>query len=29
MMETVIVLKPEDQWREQPRWYSSWAPGLG
>ena len=26
MMETVIVLKPEDQWRERPRWYSSWAP---
>ncbi len=28
MMETVIVLKPEDQWREKPRWYSSWAPGF-
>ena len=26
MMETVIVLKPEDQWRAKPRWYSSWAP---
>ncbi|MDE3246867.1 MAG: efflux RND transporter permease subunit, partial [Acidobacteriota bacterium] len=26
MMETVILLKPEDQWREQPRWFSSWAP---
>jgi Cu(I)/Ag(I) efflux system membrane protein CusA/SilA len=26
MMETVITLKPEDQWREAPRWYSSWAP---
>ena len=26
MMETVIVLKPEDQWREKPRWFSSWAP---
>jgi Cu(I)/Ag(I) efflux system membrane protein CusA/SilA len=26
MMETVIGLKPEDQWREKPRWYSSWAP---
>ena len=26
MMETVIELKPEDQWREKPRWYSSWAP---
>jgi Cu(I)/Ag(I) efflux system membrane protein CusA/SilA len=27
MMETVIVLKPEEQWRAVPRWYSSWAPG--
>jgi len=27
MMETVIILKPEEQWREKPRWYSSWAPG--
>ncbi len=26
MMETVIQLKPEDQWRAVPRWYSSWAP---
>ena len=26
MMETVIQLKPESQWRERPRWYSSWAP---
>jgi Cu(I)/Ag(I) efflux system membrane protein CusA/SilA len=26
MMETTIVLKPESQWREKPRWYSSWAP---
>ncbi len=26
MMETVIGLKPEDQWREKPRWFSSWAP---
>jgi len=26
MMETTILLKPESQWREQPRWYSSWAP---
>ena len=26
MMETVIVLKPQDQWPKQPRWYSSWAP---
>ena len=28
MMETVINLKPEDQWREKPRWFSSWAPGF-
>ncbi|MBI4911657.1 MAG: efflux RND transporter permease subunit [Acidobacteria bacterium] len=27
MMETVIVLLPEEQWREKPRWYSGWAPG--
>ena len=26
MMETTILLKPELQWREKPRWYSSWAP---
>ena len=26
MMETLIQLKPEDQWRSVPRWYSSWAP---
>jgi Cu(I)/Ag(I) efflux system membrane protein CusA/SilA len=26
MMETVIILKPESQWREKPRWYSKWAP---
>jgi heavy metal efflux pump (cobalt-zinc-cadmium) len=26
MMETTIMLKPESQWREQPRWYTSWAP---
>ena len=26
MMETTVVLKPESQWRERPRWYSSWAP---
>lgn len=26
MMETVVVLKPRDQWRKVPRWYSSWAP---
>jgi Cu(I)/Ag(I) efflux system membrane protein CusA/SilA len=26
MVETTVLLKPEDQWRVQPRWYSSWAP---
>ncbi len=26
MMETVIVLKPEAQWRKVDTWYSSWAP---
>ncbi|MDD5306819.1 MAG: CusA/CzcA family heavy metal efflux RND transporter [Deltaproteobacteria bacterium] len=26
MMETTILLKPESQWREKPRWYSGWAP---
>jgi Cu(I)/Ag(I) efflux system membrane protein CusA/SilA len=26
MMETVVQLKPEAQWRPKPRWYSSWAP---
>ena len=26
MMETTILLKPESQWREKPRWFSSWAP---
>ena len=26
MMETLINLKPESEWREQPRWYSGWAP---
>ncbi|HSV97110.1 MAG TPA: CusA/CzcA family heavy metal efflux RND transporter [Spirochaetota bacterium] len=26
MMETTVVLKPRDQWREKKRWYSSWAP---
>jgi Cu(I)/Ag(I) efflux system membrane protein CusA/SilA len=28
MMETVIVLKGEEHWREKPRWFSSWAPGF-
>jgi Cu(I)/Ag(I) efflux system membrane protein CusA/SilA len=26
MMETTILLKPHDQWREKRRWYSGWAP---
>ena len=26
MMETVVVLKPQDQWRKVPRWYSERAP---
>jgi len=26
MMETVVVLKPHDEWPKKPRWYSSWAP---
>jgi Cu(I)/Ag(I) efflux system membrane protein CusA/SilA len=26
MMETVIVLKPEGQWRKVGTWYSAWAP---
>jgi Cu(I)/Ag(I) efflux system membrane protein CusA/SilA len=26
MMETVIVLKPEAEWRKVDTWYSSWAP---
>ena len=26
MLETVVVLKPESQWRKQHTWYSSWAP---
>ena len=27
MMETIIVLKPHDQWRHVDTWYSDWAPG--
>jgi len=27
MMETTIILRPELEWREVSRWYSSWAPG--
>jgi copper/silver efflux system protein len=26
MLETIIVLKPESEWRKQKVWYSSWAP---
>lgn len=26
MMETVIILKPREQWRPVPTWYSDWAP---
>ncbi|HXZ26306.1 MAG TPA: efflux RND transporter permease subunit, partial [Nitrospiria bacterium] len=26
MMETVIILKPQSEWPQRPRWYSSWAP---
>jgi len=26
MMETTVILKPESAWRENPRWFSSWAP---
>ena len=26
MMETVVVLKPESQWRHKDRWYSKWTP---
>ncbi|MFI5396026.1 MAG: efflux RND transporter permease subunit [Candidatus Binatia bacterium] len=26
MVETTVLLKPEDEWREKPRWYSSQAP---
>ncbi len=27
MLETVIVLKPQSEWRSRQTWYSSWAPG--
>jgi Cu(I)/Ag(I) efflux system membrane protein CusA/SilA len=27
MMETVIVLKPRDEWRRVDRWYTGWIPG--
>ena len=26
MMETTVVLKPENEWRSKSRWYSSWCP---
>ncbi len=26
MMETVVLLKPEREWRKAERWYSSWVP---
>jgi Cu(I)/Ag(I) efflux system membrane protein CusA/SilA len=26
MAETVVALKPQDQWRKQVTWYSDWAP---
>jgi copper/silver efflux system protein len=26
MMETTVVLRPQDQWRSRSRWYSSWSP---
>jgi Cu(I)/Ag(I) efflux system membrane protein CusA/SilA len=28
MMETIVLLKPEAQWRTTDRWYSSWLPGF-
>ncbi|MBT0665603.1 CusA/CzcA family heavy metal efflux RND transporter [Geobacter pelophilus] len=27
MLETVITLKPKEQWRARETWYSGWAPG--
>jgi Cu(I)/Ag(I) efflux system membrane protein CusA/SilA len=27
MMETTVRLRPETEWRQRLRWYSSWAPG--
>jgi len=26
MMETTVILKPQDQWRAKERWYSGWLP---
>jgi Cu(I)/Ag(I) efflux system membrane protein CusA/SilA len=28
MMETTVILKPQDQWRAKERWYSGWLPGF-
>jgi Cu(I)/Ag(I) efflux system membrane protein CusA/SilA len=28
MMETIVLLKPDSQWRHKDRWYSSWMPGF-
>ena len=28
MMETTVILKPESQWRQKPRWYSRWMPSF-
>ncbi len=28
MMETLVVLKPPDQWRGKETWYSGWMPGF-
>ncbi|PKN32975.1 MAG: CusA/CzcA family heavy metal efflux RND transporter [Deltaproteobacteria bacterium HGW-Deltaproteobacteria-19] len=27
MLETLVILKPKDQWKKVDTWYSSWAPG--
>jgi copper/silver efflux system protein len=27
MLETVVTLRPREQWRERETWYSAWAPG--
>jgi copper/silver efflux system protein len=28
MLETVVILKPRNEWRHVPTWYSSWAPEM-
>jgi copper/silver efflux system protein len=28
MLETVVILKPQSEWRKQNTWYSSWAPNF-